>query len=243
MGKSVPPSSTTPAPSLPRTSGAFRWWGNVPERIVWSSGVTPAAVMRTSALPSALRGRGASTSFRPAYPVNDSARMALIIAELMVFSFSCWAKRAAIDTSSLRDVSPESAYNSVGRHSTGYERQGRTRAIDVVLHRGRSAHPDRPDNFSVHLNGEPSSPRRHTRKRGDAGQKRRVALDKVEKVLRGDAEQSCIRLILRNLDAEDRGPIHPAKGLEVTPVIENRYVLANANFSGFRHRCMHHFLC
>jgi hypothetical protein len=45
-------------------------------------------------------------------------------------------------------------------------------------------------------------------------------LDKVEKVLRGKAEQSCIRLILCNLDAEDRGPIHPAKGLEVTPVIE-----------------------
>src|SRR6266446_6922104 len=93
-GKSVPPpSSTTPAPSLPRTSGAFRWWGNLPERMVWSSGVTPAAVMRTSTLPSALRGRGASTSFRPPYPVNDSARMVLIIAELMVFSFSCLGEK------------------------------------------------------------------------------------------------------------------------------------------------------
>src|SRR6267143_4825504 len=92
-GKSVPPpSSTTPAPSLPRTSGAFSWWGNLPERIVWSSGVTPAAVMRTSTLPSALRGRGASTSFRPSYPVNDSARIVLIIAELMVFSFSCFGR-------------------------------------------------------------------------------------------------------------------------------------------------------
>jgi hypothetical protein len=47
--------------------------------------------------------------------------------------------------------------------------------------------PNRPDNFSVHLNRKPSTPRRHTRKRGDAGQKRRVALDKVEKVLRGNA--------------------------------------------------------
>src|SRR5258708_8375833 len=107
----------------------------------------------------------------------------------------------------------------LSRQRVGYERQRRLRAIDVVLHRGRPAQADRPDNFSVHLNGEPSSPRRHTRKRGHAGQKRRVALDKVEKVLRGHAEQSCIRLILRNLDAEDRGPIHPAKGLEVTPVI------------------------
>src|SRR4030081_2974985 len=87
-------------------------------------------------------------------------------------------------------------------HRIGYERQGCSRAIDVVLHRGRPTHPDRPDNFSVHLNGKPSTPRRHTRKRGHAGQKRRVALDKVEKVLRGDAEQSCIRLILRYLDAK-----------------------------------------
>jgi hypothetical protein len=68
-------------------------------------------------------------------------------------------------------------------------------------------------------------------------------LDKFEKVLRGDAEQSCIRLILRNLDGKDRGPIHAAKGLEIATVIENRYVLGNANFSGFRHRLIHHFLC
>src|ERR1700731_3598839 len=72
-----------------------------------------------------------------------------------------------------------------------------------------------------------------TRKRGHAGQKRRVALDKVEKVLRGDAKRRCIRLILRNLDAKDRGPIHPAKGLEIAAVIENRYVLGNTKFSGF----------
>src|SRR2546426_4502086 len=66
---------------------------------------------------------------------------------------------------------------------------------------------------------------------------------KLQKVLRGDAEQSCIRLILRNLDGKDRGPIHPAECLELAPVIENRYVLANATFSGFRHRFIHHFLC
>src|SRR6266446_767512 len=56
-----------------------------------------------------------------------------------------------------------------------------------------------------------------TRKRGDAGQERRVALDKVEKVLRGDAEQSGIRLILRNLDGKDRRTIHPAECLEIAP--------------------------
>src|SRR5713101_3871981 len=127
-------------------------------------------------------------------------------------------------------------------HRIGYERQGCSRAIDVVLHRGRPAQPDRPDDFSIHLNGKPPTPRRHTRKRGDTGQKRWVALDKIEKVLRGNAEQSCIRLILRHLDAKDRGAIHPAKGLEIAAVIENRYVLRNAKFSGFRHRFIHHFL-
>src|SRR5262245_27565067 len=47
--------------------------------MVWSSGVTPAAVIRTRTLPSAKLDRGTSTSFRLAYPVNDSARMALIM--------------------------------------------------------------------------------------------------------------------------------------------------------------------
>ena len=41
----------------------------------------------------------------------------------------------------------------------------------------------------------------------------------------------------------DWGPIHPAKGLEITAVIENSYVLADAKFSGFHHRCIHHFPC
>src|SRR3984885_10106809 len=122
----------------------------------------------------------------------------------------------------------------LSRHSTGYERQGCFCAIDVVLHRGRPAQPDRPDNFSIHLNGKPSTPRRHTRKRWDAGQKRRVALDKVEKVLRRDAEQSCVRLVLGHLSGRDRGAIHPAECLEIAAVVENRYVLANAKFSGFR---------
>src|SRR5205807_5379863 len=81
----------------------------------------------------------------------------------------------------------------------GYERQGCPRAIDVVLHCRRPAQPDRADNFSVHLNGKSSTPCCHPRQRGDAGQKRRVALDKVEKLLRGDAEQSRVSLILSNL--------------------------------------------
>jgi len=37
-------------------------------------------------------------------------------------------------------------------------------------------------------------------------------------------------------------PFHPAECLEIAAVIENRYALADAKFSGFRHRCIHHFL-
>src|SRR5271166_1885637 len=122
---------------------------------------------------------------------------------------------------------------SLNRHRIAYEREGGSRAIDVVLHRGRPADPNCPDNFSVHFDRKPASPRCHARKRGDAGQERRVALDKVEEFLRGDAQQSGVRLVLRHLDAKDRSPIHPAKGLEIAPIIENRYVLANANISGF----------
>src|SRR3977135_2248051 len=106
----------------------------------------------------------------------------------------------------------------LSRHRVAYERQGGYRAIDVVLHRGAPAPPDRPDNFSFHLNGKAPTPRRHTRKCGNTGQKRRVALDEVEKVLRRDAEQSCVGLMLRNLNGRDRGPIHPAKGLEIAAI-------------------------
>src|SRR6202140_1834606 len=130
----------------------------------------------------------------------------------------------------------------LSRHCIGYDSQSRSRAVDVVLHRGRSAQADRPDNLSVHLDGKSATPRRYTRKRGDAGQKRRVALDKVEKVLSGDAEQSGVRLLLRNLDGRHRGPIHPPKGLQIAPVIEDRHVLAKAKFSGFSHCSNHHLL-
>src|SRR5271165_3049175 len=79
-GNDEPPgSSTTPAPSFPNIKGAVAR-GKPPDSMVWSSGVTLAAVTRTSTLPSTPRGLGTSTSFRPPYPVKDSARMALIIA-------------------------------------------------------------------------------------------------------------------------------------------------------------------
>src|ERR1700692_5036887 len=101
------------------------------------------------------------------------------------------------------------SWTSFRWHGIGHERQGCSRAIDIVLHRGRPAQPDRPDNFSFHLNGKPPAPSRHTRKRRYTGQKRRVAFDKVEKLLRGDAEQGRIRLVLRHLDGRDRRPNTP----------------------------------
>ena len=63
----LPGSSTTPAPSFPKSKAAVVH-GWPPDRMVWSSGVTPAAVTRTSTLPSALRGLGTSTSFRARTP-------------------------------------------------------------------------------------------------------------------------------------------------------------------------------
>src|SRR4051812_44184877 len=69
----------------------------------------------------------------------------------------------------------------LSRHCIGYDSQSRSRAVDIVLHRGRSAQADRPDNLSVHLDGKPATPRRYTRKRRDACQKRRVALIKLKK--------------------------------------------------------------
>src|ERR1700732_4297877 len=82
----------------------------------------------------------------------------------------------------------------LSRHGVGHELKGCSRAIDVVLHCGCPADPDRPDNFAVHLDGKPSAIRRHTRKRGNASQKRRIALDKVEKVLCGDADRAVYAL-------------------------------------------------
>src|SRR5882672_9708610 len=95
-GKSVPPaSSTTPAPSLPRTNGAFEG-GNWPERIVWSSGVTPAAVTRTSTFPYEAAGFGISAGFNASYPLNFSALMAriLVFFILVLDDFGCYPKLA-----------------------------------------------------------------------------------------------------------------------------------------------------
>src|SRR5712675_393867 len=75
--------STTPAPSFPKINGGVAK-GKPPESMVWSSGLTPAAVIRTSILPAGTRGVGTSTSFRAPYPVNDSARIALIMLLLML---------------------------------------------------------------------------------------------------------------------------------------------------------------
>jgi hypothetical protein len=55
--------------------------------MVWSSGVTPAAVIRTRTLPSAKIGFGTSTSFRPLYPVAvDSTQVFATMPTRMMFS-------------------------------------------------------------------------------------------------------------------------------------------------------------
>jgi hypothetical protein len=46
---------------------------------------------------------------------------------------------------------------------------------------GAPLSPNRPDKFSVHLDGKPSSPRCHTCKRGEEGQKRRSRWIKLKK--------------------------------------------------------------
>ncbi|SRR6266446_2835363 len=38
----------------------------------------------------------------------------------------------------------------------GHNGEACFRAVDVVLHRGRPTHPDRSDNFSIHLDGKPA---------------------------------------------------------------------------------------
>jgi len=62
-----PGDSTTPAPSFPRIKGGVAK-GKPPESMVWSSGLTPAAVIRTRIRPAGTRGLGTSTSFRAPYP-------------------------------------------------------------------------------------------------------------------------------------------------------------------------------
>src|SRR5580693_4537690 len=42
-----------------------------------------------------------------------------------------------------------------------YEREGRFRAINVILHRGCAAETDRSDNSSIHFDGKSTAPRRH----------------------------------------------------------------------------------
>src|SRR6267142_1713475 len=105
-----------------------------------------------------------------------------------IVTVKCWLKTSGTAAARAGGCEPAARALSLSGYRIRQERQGCSRAIDVVLHHGRSAHPDRPDNLAVHLDGKPATPRRYTRKRGDAGQKRRVALDKVEKVLSGDAE-------------------------------------------------------
>jgi hypothetical protein len=48
------------------------------------------------------------------------------------------------------EAGSEGRHCLVSRHRIGYQCQGRSSAIDVVLHRRRPAHTDRPDKCSIH---------------------------------------------------------------------------------------------
>src|SRR5260370_37221630 len=90
------------------------------------------------------------------------------------------------------------------RRCVRYARQGCSRAIDIVLHRGRSAHSDRPDNFSVHLDRNPPPHPPTPQNVGVAAKTGRPALVKWEQVVRGppDTERADVVLAL----AADRPP-------------------------------------
>ena len=66
----------------------------------------------------------------------------------------------------------------------------------------------------------------------------------VEKVLRGEAEQRCIRLVLRHLDGKDRGSIHPAKRLALQPseaILPHRGENSTRSGSGIDRRLFEEF--
>jgi len=77
---------------------------------------------------------------------------------------------------------------------------------------GAPLSPIAPTTSPFTLMGNPPP---HAAKRGSVGMPAKSDGSpwiKSKKLLRGDAEQSRVRLILRNLNGRDRGPIHPAKG-------------------------------
>ena len=63
----------------------------------------------------------------------------------------------------------------------------------------------------------------------NARKERRVALDEIEEVLRRESEERCIRFVLCKLDGNNGRAVHPAEGLQIAPVIENRNVYRNFN--------------
>jgi len=109
---------------------------------------------------------------------------------------------------------------------------------------------DDPTSFSSNLMGNTSAPGAPSSgwKRGKPAKSDGSPWIKSwKKVLRGNDEQRCVALICANFDGvrADRGP--PSirlKALRLAGNIHrrNRYVFADAKFSGFPNRCIHIFL-
>ena len=126
----------------------------------------------------------------------------------------------------------------------GHEREGCHRAVDVVLHHRCTAHTDRADHFSVHLDGKPAAPRSDARKRGNAGQQRRVALDKVEEVLRWARRTEPVYALfcaisMVGIDA----PSIRLKALRLPPSSRIATFSATPSSLAFATACIHHSLC
>src|SRR5437899_5493474 len=97
-------------------------------------------------------------------------------------------------------------------------------AGNVLLYRA-ATHPDTTDYFVAYSDRQSTTEEGDTWDMGHTGEKGRIVLDEVVKVLRGHAEERGVGLVLCHLDADQRCAVHAAEGLEQAAFIEDRYHL------------------
>jgi len=105
-------------------------------------------------------------------------------------------------------------------------------AVDSFCTAGAPLKPDRPDNFSSTLIGNPPPKPPHAKVWG-CPPKSDGSVDKVEKVC-VETPNRAVYALFSAISMQRIGARPSAEALRF-PVIENRYVLADTNFSGFRH--------
>jgi len=111
---------------------------------------------------------------------------------------------------------------------------------DIVLHAGDPAHPI-ADNFSDLLMGHPP-PHAAIRASVGAGQKRRVALDKVEKSCVETPSQSC-NACYAPYQGRNRGSIHRLNALRLLRHQESLRCRQTQVSLAFAHGGTDHVLC